>query len=251
MTTDTLTAAAALADGLPDGPWAPAPWQQSLVLTAPWAADSALTEPADRGPFLSIACSVGSVGDAGWPTDATYDLAKLAALLPDLVLALAHAENEVTRTKAEARHCTCCAAAPGEACASDGAVTTGGPGWAIHPIRLDADASQAIRRIQSLPPALTKAMWQRYLDEGTVRERPNLAESVEAIRRAEGKPIYRQTRPGPEPMFTGSNPDRQSVGLPGHCEDCAQMGHVKAHPELGCTDVGCYAHHDEPAEVTA
>lgn len=47
--------------------------------------------------------------------------------------------------------------------------------------------------------------------------------------------------------FTGSNSERQSVGLPGHCDDCAEVGHVAAHPDLGCTDVGCHsAHPEEP-----
>lgn len=47
--------------------------------------------------------------------------------------------------------------------------------------------------------------------------------------------------------YTGSSSERQSVGLPGHCDRCAALGHVKAHPNLGCTDVGCYSAHDEPA----
>lgn len=41
----------------------------------------------------------------------------------------------------------------------------------------------------------------------------------------------------------GSNPSRQEQGLPGHCEDCAEQGHVEAHPELGCSDVGCTTDH--------
>ncbi|AXV09963.1 hypothetical protein DVS28_b0193 (plasmid) [Euzebya pacifica] len=49
----------------------------------------------------------------------------------------------------------------------------------------------------------------------------------------------------PSPTHTGSDPERGSVGLPGHCEDCAAVGHVQAHPELGCGDVGCTAAHDE------
>lgn len=49
----------------------------------------------------------------------------------------------------------------------------------------------------------------------------------------------------PSPVHTGSDPERGSVGLPGHCEDCAAVGHVAAHPDLGCGDVGCTAAHDE------
>lgn len=45
--------------------------------------------------------------------------------------------------------------------------------------------------------------------------------------------------------YPGTNPVRQSVGKPGHCEPCAEHGHVAAHPDLGCGDVGCTSHHDE------
>lgn len=51
---------------------------------------------------------------------------------------------------------------------------------------------------------------------------------------------------GPTHPRAGSNPERQSVGLPGHCALCAEHGHAAAHPDLGCGDVGCSAHHDEP-----
>jgi hypothetical protein len=51
--------------------------------------------------------------------------------------------------------------------------------------------------------------------------------------------------------YTGSNSERQSVGLPGHCDDCAETGHVAAHPDLGCSDVGCdTAHPEEPETAT-
>lgn len=50
--------------------------------------------------------------------------------------------------------------------------------------------------------------------------------------------------------FSGSNPDRQSVGDPGHCEDCCSLGHVVAHPELGCGDVGCNVDHGDDAVET-
>ena len=54
------------------------------------------------------------------------------------------------------------------------------------------------------------------------------------------------TMPVPTHPFAGVNADRQSVGDPGHCERCAQVGHVRAHPSLGCGDVGCEkAHGDE------
>jgi hypothetical protein len=55
----------------------------------------------------------------------------------------------------------------------------------------------------------------------------------------------------PTHPFAGSDPGRQSVGDPGHCERCAGFGHVAAHPGLGCGDVGCSSAHgpDEPADI--
>jgi hypothetical protein len=44
----------------------------------------------------------------------------------------------------------------------------------------------------------------------------------------------------------GQNTERQSVGLPGHCDRCAEVGHVVAHPDLGCADVGCTQSHASP-----
>ncbi len=43
--------------------------------------------------------------------------------------------------------------------------------------------------------------------------------------------------------FVGSSSARQSIGLPGHCDPCAESGHVRAHPNLGCGDVGCTSTH--------
>lgn len=51
---------------------------------------------------------------------------------------------------------------------------------------------------------------------------------------------YRQS---PHPL-AGSNSERQSVGDLGHCEDCCSVGHVVAHPDLGCGDVGCDVSHE-------
>lgn len=49
--------------------------------------------------------------------------------------------------------------------------------------------------------------------------------------------------PPPTHPYAGSSPERGSTGLPGHCEPCAQVGHVRAHPNLGCGDVGCTKAH--------
>jgi hypothetical protein len=54
---------------------------------------------------------------------------------------------------------------------------------------------------------------------------------------------YRQT----PHRYCGSNSERQQVGDPGHCEDCCSVGHIVAHPECGCADVGCYSDHKAPA----
>jgi hypothetical protein len=43
--------------------------------------------------------------------------------------------------------------------------------------------------------------------------------------------------------YAGSNPARQGAGSPGHCGMCADEGHVKAHPDAGCSDVGCHVDH--------
>lgn len=51
-------------------------------------------------------------------------------------------------------------------------------------------------------------------------------------------PVIPPTHP-----YAGSNSARQSVGDPGHCERCARYGHVAAHRNLGCGDVGCTRGH--------
>jgi hypothetical protein len=50
--------------------------------------------------------------------------------------------------------------------------------------------------------------------------------------------------PYPTHHFAGTSKERAQVGLPGHCERCAEVGHVKAHRSLGCGDVGCSKAHD-------
>jgi hypothetical protein len=57
----------------------------------------------------------------------------------------------------------------------------------------------------------------------------------------------RASNPYPTHRLSGSNSERQSIGLPGHCERCAKVGHVKAHPRLGCGDVGCDLAHGPEA----
>lgn len=63
-----------------------------------------------------------------------------------------------------------------------------------------------------------------------------------AHRAQHGRGTYPQTH-----TRCGTNRDRQWVGRPGHCSVCAVVGHVVAHPERGCADVGCNDPHDEPA----
>lgn len=50
--------------------------------------------------------------------------------------------------------------------------------------------------------------------------------------------------PFPTHSLAGASKERAEVGLPGHCERCAEVGHVKAHRNLGCGDVGCSSAHD-------
>lgn len=49
--------------------------------------------------------------------------------------------------------------------------------------------------------------------------------------------------PYPTHPLAGSAKERQEIGRPGHCERCAEVGHVKAHRNLGCGDVGCTSAH--------
>jgi len=43
--------------------------------------------------------------------------------------------------------------------------------------------------------------------------------------------------------YCGQNSERQGRGDPGHCEACAVVGHVVAHPDFGCSDVQCNSRH--------
>lgn len=51
--------------------------------------------------------------------------------------------------------------------------------------------------------------------------------------------------PSPYHRYPGSSKARQEVGNPGYDELSLAVGHVLAHPELGCADCGCDAAHDE------
>jgi hypothetical protein len=53
----------------------------------------------------------------------------------------------------------------------------------------------------------------------------------------------------PTAEYAGGDSERQGVGLPGHCWVCAVLGHIQAHPTLGCSDVGCYRSHDAQADL--
>lgn len=67
---------------------------------------------------------------------------------------------------------------------------------------------------------------------------PESARSMYERLRSLHHPNYPPTHP-----FAGTNRDRASRGDPGHCEPCAALGHVVAHPDHGCGDVGCDAAH--------
>jgi hypothetical protein len=49
----------------------------------------------------------------------------------------------------------------------------------------------------------------------------------------------------PTHPYAGHSKKRAERGDPGHCERCCQLGHVQAHPEKGCGDVGCTKGHNE------
>lgn len=55
--------------------------------------------------------------------------------------------------------------------------------------------------------------------------------------------------PPPTHRFAGTSRERQETGLPGHCEPCAVFGHVIAHPNLGCSDVGCDKPHGDETDT--
>jgi hypothetical protein len=98
------------------------------------------------------------------------------------------------------------------------------------PVTLDiTDAATLATSVALLAPAVREQIGNAIAD----------AESAERRRLTPGGFPYRQQGHS----YGGSNSDRQSVGDPGHCEDCASVGHVIAHPDLGCGDVGCYRHH--------
>lgn len=108
-----------------------------------------------------------------------------------------------------------------------------------HPPR-DADAN--------CPFCADRAAYCRYLTAGGTDTR-DLAVHARHVTIAE---LLRPSgTPYPTHPFAGTSSERQSVGLPGHCERCAQAGHVKAHPSLGCGDVGCEKAHgpDDEAPV--
>jgi hypothetical protein len=66
---------------------------------------------------------------------------------------------------------------------------------------------------------------------------PAVAREVNAIQ-AEHAPNYPPTHP-----HAGMDSERAYVGKPGHCEACATVGHVVAHPDFGCGDVHCNIDH--------
>lgn len=68
----------------------------------------------------------------------------------------------------------------------------------------------------------------------------DVALNVEAISRDH---LSRKGAHPPTHPHAGSDAKRASVGLPGHCEPCAVVGHVVAHPDHGCGDVGCNVEH--------
>lgn len=94
--------------------------------------------------------------------------------------------------------------------------------------------------------------WANALEIATQRPAETPEPTAEAEPAAhehltQGRFPYRQA----PHRYAGSNSERQSVGDPGHCEDCCSVGHVVAHPDLGCGDVGCEQEHGDDSCVSA
>lgn len=92
----------------------------------------------------------------------------------------------------------------------------------------------------TMPQAVVKLHEQR---EEILRLRRQLRECVRNV--DGGHATTASSRPPfTTHSFAGHSKERAQVGLPGHCERCAEVGHVKAHPSLGCGDVGCNRSHE-------
>jgi hypothetical protein len=85
----------------------------------------------------------------------------------------------------------------------------------------------------------------------TVPEASPMDDMFRMVNSTDSVPSTWSTTPPPTHRYAGSNKARQEVGLPGHCEKCARVGHVTAHPNLGCGDVGCTSGHSpgDPADL--
>ncbi len=99
---------------------------------------------------------------------------------------------------------------------------------------------------------ITEAV-RRFLDEEapTPHETTTGDTAMSQPRRTRASFFHPPRNPLPTHRYAGSSKDRQEVGLPGHCEPCAQVGHVKAHKHLGCGDVGCNSAHGPDEEAAA
>lgn len=112
------------------------------------------------------------------------------------------------------------------------------------PVQLDAIRPADVPRAKY--PCLDKGVPGRADDTSDV---PPLVYEV-ADQRAEA---YQRANGGfypPVPFDAGANAERAGVGLPGHCSVCAILGHIVAHPEFGCSDVGCDSDHTGPGQIT-
>lgn len=117
----------------------------------------------------------------------------------------------------------------------------------IHkPVKIEGSRYCGACRNPTYPCATVKAIETRMTEEAERRSawRTRPAKPPAKFAPRKGKTLggfpYRQH---PHDL-SGSNVERQQVGDPGHCEDCCSVGHVVAHPDLGCGDVGCYRTHD-------
>lgn len=90
---------------------------------------------------------------------------------------------------------------------------------------------------EALEPALNAAV-ARFTAGGQIPPEAGNAPEPELP----GEPMDPIVLPPVHP-YAGSNPARQGAGSPGHCGMCMTEGHLVAHPNAGCADVGCTVVH--------
>lgn len=105
---------------------------------------------------------------------------------------------------------------------------------------LSEDARQDAQELSDHCP---EELWKEPLDPQRARLEMSQVFGPDPDDELGGPNLPLSDPPGPTVAGAGKNTERAMVGLPGHCEKCAQYGHIAAHPEYGCGDVGCSGNH--------